>query len=62
MNEQQIMQSVIDGTISSADAVKALIGLGYIEAVAQEQIFLALGGDDVVEDDAQRIKNIRASK
>ena len=48
--------------ITAAEAVNQLVALGYEKSLAEEQIFIALGGDDVVEDVAQRIENIRASR
>lgn len=62
MNAEEICQAAAAGDITSADAIAKLVRLGWNEADASEQVFIALGGDDVVEDDAQRRKNIKASR
>lgn len=52
MNVEEIAEAVVAGTMTQAEAVRQLVALGYNEEVAREEIFIALGGDDVVEDDA----------
>ena len=56
------MKAAVAGTITNADAERRLVALGYDIALAREQIFIAFGGDDVVLDDAQRLRNIEASR
>jgi hypothetical protein len=62
MNAEKIVDAALKGDVTTTAAVKSLVALGYNEADAREQIFIAFGGDDVVEDDAQRVKNIGASR
>jgi hypothetical protein len=50
MNAEGIGQAVVAGNITEAEAVAQLVALGYIEADAREEIYIALGGDDVVLD------------
>ena len=62
MNAEQICQAVVANTMTAREAEERLVALGYCQATAREEIFIALGGDDVIEDDAQRRRNIVASR
>lgn len=62
MTPEEIGNAVAAGTITKAEAIAKLVGLGYEKALAEEQVFIALGGDDVVENKEQRRKNIRISR
>jgi hypothetical protein len=62
MTAEEICQAVADHTISVAKGLSLLEKSGYEVALAEEQIWIALGGDDVVLDDEQRQRNDRASR
>jgi hypothetical protein len=47
MNEEEIWDAIAAGTISEEQAVMQLQSLGYSEALAQETVLIALGGDEV---------------
>jgi len=57
MNAEEICAAASARRITQKDAQDRLVALGYESADAAEQIFIALGGDDVVEDDTQRATN-----
>jgi hypothetical protein len=58
----QIGKDVAAGLVTKEQAVAHLVRLDWDEADAKEQVFIACGGDDVVPDTAQRIKNIKAAR
>ncbi len=48
MNAEEIWEAVAARTMSEEQAVIQLQSVGYSEALAQETVLIALGGDDVV--------------
>ena len=61
MNAEQIAEAVSGRHMTQAEAVRQLVALGYNEEVAREEIFIALGGDDVLEDGARRAGAMRSN-
>ena len=48
MNAEEICNAAGARTISEGEAVRRLVGLGFYEQDAREQVYIAMGGDDVV--------------
>ena len=53
--------AVETGKISVRDGIAALVQLGYAPEFAEEMIFIQLGGDDIVERDAEGVDRYFAS-
>lgn len=49
MTAEEICNAAVAGTLTDEVAVQELVKLGYDIEVAREEIFIAKGGDDVVE-------------
>jgi hypothetical protein len=48
MTPAEIGEAVVAGRLSCAEGIRELMKLGYSEDLSREQIFIALGGDDVI--------------
>ena len=49
---EEVFKAVEDKKITSEEAVTKLVELGYHRADAEELVFIAEGGDDVIEGSA----------
>lgn len=61
MNAEEIVNAVDADKMSVHDGIAALVQLGHAPQFAEEMIFIQLGGDDIIETDAQGIDRYFAS-